>query len=427
MFLSHLSSSYFDRIPYGEDKYYLYSEVWTEYANALLSQVFFYTAIALAAIIIAVGVTVKLKKPEALKSFLHICGGLAGGFAVTVIVTMLAIGYAKISEKGYMAYPEMKLVLIPATVVGAVAVLGIAAAYVSSLFGKKAFKITSLTAASAFGAAFIALFVCLAVYYAGGNAEDNNGAVITVTENAVLYVSAAVIIAAYALAAVFVGRGEKKDFDSKSISYAAVCIAMSFALSYIKPIDLPQGGSVTLASLLPLMIYAYLFGVRKGLIAGFIYGTLQAVQDPWIIHPAQFLLDYPVAFTAMGLTGVFAKIKKLDRLPQVQFALGAVLAAVLRFACHVLSGVFAFSEYSTLDSVWAYSLAYNSFVFIDAIVCIAVGAIILSVKPFVKQLRGIQANAIQKATVAAAGEGIAPVQDAPETSATDDNIGTADE
>ncbi len=399
MFLSHLASAYFDRIKYGEDgqKYYLYEEVWTEYAQSLLTQIFFYTAIALVAVFVAVGVLVHFKKPESFKTFARTCVAVACGFAVTVIVSMLALGYAKIAEKGYAEYPEiLGLVLVPATVLGGISVLGIAAAYVSSLFNKKAFKITCITVAALFLAAFVANFICLAVYSAHGTAEENNGAVITVTENAVLYVCAAVIIAIIVLVALFVGKDEKRGFDSKSISYAAVCIAMSFALSYIKPIDLPQGGSITPASLLPLMIYAYIFGVRKGVLAGLVYGTLQAVQDPWIIHPAQFLLDYPLAFTAMGLAGTFVKIKKLDKLPQVQFALGAVCAAVMRFACHVLSGVFAFSEYSTLDNVWAYSLAYNSFVFVDALVCIVVGVIIFSVKPFVKQIKAIQAGALIK-------------------------------
>ena len=44
-----------------------------------------------------------------------------------------------------------------------------------------------------------------------------------------------------------------------------------------------------------------------------VYGVLQAVQNPWLIHPAQFILDYPVAFAAIGLGGIFTKIKKLAK------------------------------------------------------------------------------------------------------------------
>ena len=121
--------------------------------------------------------------------------------------------------------------------------------------------------------------------------------------------------------------------------------------------------------------------------AGLVYGILQAVQDPWIIHPAQFLLDYPIAFACIGVSGLFGNVKQLDKLPQVQFALGAVVASVLRFAAHVLSGVFAFSEFSTLDNVWVYSLGYNSFVFVDIAIVIVAGVLVFSSPSIVKQAR----------------------------------------
>ncbi|MDE5722350.1 MAG: energy-coupled thiamine transporter ThiT [Clostridia bacterium] len=393
MHFANLMSAYFDKTYIGEDKYYLYGNVWTEYASDFLMQVFLYTAIALAAVLIAVGVLVRLKKPESFSGFLKTGGAIVCGFAVTIIVSMLALGFANNAEKGYTAYSKIGMVLIPSAILGGVCVLGILASYIAGLFGKKAFKITLISALSLFGAALIAFIVCLAVYFASGTAEDNNGAVITGTENAMLYVSTAILIAALAALALLFGRGRKKGFDTKSIAYAAVCIALSFALSYIKLFQMPQGGSITLVSLLPLIIYSYMYGVRKGVAAGAVYGILQAVQDPFIIHPAQFFLDYPVAFAAIGLAGMFARFKKLERLPQLQFALGAVVAGVLRFASHVLSGVFAFSEYSTLDNVWAYSMAYNSFVFIDLAITVAAGVIVFSVKSFMKQVRAVQSAA----------------------------------
>ena len=66
---------------------------------------------------------------------------------------------------------------------------------------------------------------------------------------------------------------------------------MSFALSYVRIFRLPMGGSITFASMLPFMLYSYMYGTKKGVLAGLVYGVLQAVQDPWIIHPAQFALD----------------------------------------------------------------------------------------------------------------------------------------
>lgn len=396
MFNYSLMASYFDRIVIGEDKYYAYENVWTEYATELFTSVFLYLAIALTVILLAVGVFVKFKKSEAFSAYVKNAIMLAIGFAVTVIVVMLTLGFAKTAEKGYAEYEGLRnLVLIPACVLGGIAVLGIAASYVSSLFGGKAFKITLIASASAIGAAFIAILVCLLVYLTSGNAEANNWVEITATENVVLYVSAAALIVVIAALAFFFGKGEKSGYDSKSIAYAAVCIALSFALSYIKFWQMPQGGSLTLASLVPLMVYSYMFGVRKGVIAGLIYGILQAIQDPWLIHPAQFLLDYPVAFASIGLAGLFAKIKALDKIPQVKFALGAVVASCLRFISHVLSGVFAFSEYSTLDNVWAYSLGYNSFVFVDIAIAIVVGVILFSSKAFIAQVRRIQAVAFK--------------------------------
>lgn len=397
MFQNNLLSAFSDSIT-SEDgtEYFLYREVWTEYAVNLMTQVFLYTAIALAVIAIGAGIFVKFKSPEKLTGFLKLAGAVAAGFVITVIVTMLSLGAAEIAEKGYDKYAKiLNLVLIPCAVLSGVAVLGIVASYIASYFDKKVFKITLISAVSVFGAALIAVIVCLAVYFSGGTAEDNNGAVITTTENAMLYVSAAALIAVIAVVAVFTGRSFKNGYDSKSIAYAAVCIAASFALSYIKFFQMPQGGSVTLVSLLPLMIYSYMFGVKKGVAAGAVYGVLQAVQDPWIIHPAQFFLDYPIAFAAAGLAGVFARLKPLEKLPQVQFALGAVAATVLRFASHVLAGVFAFSEYSTLDNVWAYSMAYNSFVFVDIAITVVAGAIIFSVKSFAAQVKRIQLNALK--------------------------------
>lgn len=414
MFFSQLCSSYFDRIPVDGNKYYLYEEVWTEYASNFLTQVFLYAALALAAMLIGIGIFVKFKKPESFKGFFKTAGALVIGFVMTVTVSMLALDFAKIAEKGYGEYTDLLYFeLVPAIILGCVTVAGVAAAYIASFFSKKTFKITLITVASAFGAALVALLVCLAVYLAKGSAEENNGAVITATENGVLYACAAGLIIIIGLCAFFLGKGEKKEFDSKSIAYAAICIAMSFALSYIKLWSMPQGGSLTLASLLPLMLYAYMFGVRKGVMTGAAYGVLQCVQNPWLIHPAQFLLDYPVAFAAIGLAGMFAKIKKLEKLPQVQFALGAIVAAVLRFAAHVLSGVFAFSEYSTLDNVWAYSLGYNAFVFPDIAIAIAVGVIILSVRPFISQVKRIQAGALVKP--ASAVQAVPAEPSAPDT------------
>ncbi len=365
------------------NKHYDYPDIWTSFAKDSLSWVFLWIAVALVAVLLAVGLFVRFKRTEKLPSYVKSATTLAVGFAGTVIVTMLALEFLDMQESGAI-FP---IVLVPAIVLSAIVVLGIAAIYVGALFSEKTKKITAIVSVSCIGAAFIAMLACLIVYFTSGSAEENNGVAVTNTENLALYLTTAGLIAVIALIAFFMGKGEKKGFDSKSISYAAVCIAMSFALSYLRLWKMPQGGSVTAASLLPLMVYSYMFGVRKGVFAGLVYGILQAVQDPWIIHPAQFLLDYPVAFAAIGVSGMFARIKKLEKLPQVQFALGGIVASALRFISHVFSGVFAFSEYSTLDNVWAYSTLYNSFVFVDIAIVLIVGAIVFSSPAIIKQAR----------------------------------------
>lgn len=384
---------------------YVYEDVWQGFATQALTNVFMYMAIALAVILLGVGLFVKFYKQERLAGYLKVAGGICAGFIVTVIVTMLGLSYMQIFEKGYEQYDMLLYyVMVPAIMLAAIAVAGIIAAYIASMFSQKTFKITIITVASLFGAMLLIDFILLAVYFNSGTAENNNWEFLTKQENIWLYVSAAILIVVIAAAAVLCGRKKKNSFDSKSISYAAICIAMSFALSYIKFFEMPQGGSLTLASLVPLLLYSYMFGTKKGVLAGLIYGVLQAVQDPWIIHPAQFLLDYPIAFAAIGLGGIFGELKALEKLPQVKFALGAIVAGLLRYISHLLSGVFAFNSYAADHGLnaWIYSLGYNSFVWPDIAIAIAVGVILLSSRAFAAQVGKVQAESDKTAAPAVA-------------------------
>ncbi|MBO5925588.1 MAG: energy-coupled thiamine transporter ThiT [Clostridia bacterium] len=168
---------------------------------------------------------------------------------------------------------------------------------------------------------------------------------------------------------------------TQSIVYASICIALSFALSYTTLWQMPQGGRVTIASLLPLMLYSYIFGVRRGISAGFIYGLLQFIQNPYFVSPWQFLLDYSLAFACIGLAGAF---RGLNIHSSIKFSIGAIVAGVFRYLCHVFSGVFAFGMYAPVElGAWGYSLGYNAYVFIDLIIVIVVGAIALSSKQLI--------------------------------------------
>ena len=174
------------------------------------------------------------------------------------------------------------------------------------------------------------------------------------------------------------------QFHAKSLAYAGVCASMSFALSYIKLWDMPNGGALTLASLFPLALYSYLFGVKKGLFAGFCYSLLQAIQDPWIIHPAQFLLDYPIAFTAVGLAGIFRATKAKNN-HRLAFSLGCGAVGLFRYTAHTLSGIFAFEAYAKGQNAVAFSLVYNLYVLLDIALVIAVALLIFSSKSLTKE------------------------------------------
>ena len=148
----------------------------------------------------------------------------------------------------------------------------------------------------------------------------------------------------------------------------ALCMAMSFVLSYIKLYSMPLGGSVTLASMLPLLWYSNKFGVRNGLIAGAAYGLLQLIQKPEIYHWVQVLLDYPLAFMMLGLAG---SVKNLQ--------LGSVIGVAGRWICHILSGAIFFAEWvpEGWSNAWVYSAAYNgAYLLVDLIICIVLSFVL---------------------------------------------------
>ncbi len=276
----------------------------------------------------------------------------------------------------------VKFVLIPLLVLSSVSLVGACAFAIFSRRYPHRKKLIGGIFGGVFALALLAVVVCLALYYKEKIVADGyyNSDTASVKQIA-LYLSALVCVA------LIIGLSflDKRAFyfPSRAVAYAGVCVAMSFALSYIKLWDMPAGGSITLVSLLPLMLYSYIFGARRGVFVGVIYGILQSVQDPWIIHPAQFILDYPIAFACVGLAGLFKGLPA-KKLPQLKFALGAILAGVFRFICHVLSGTFAFEVYAEGQNAFAYSLIYNLYVFIDAGLIVAVGILLFSTRSFVK-------------------------------------------
>lgn len=177
-------------------------------------------------------------------------------------------------------------------------------------------------------------------------------------------------LAALGVVLLVIARGHIR-WTARMLANAALCLALAFVLSYIKLFDLPQGGAVTAASLLPIVAFAYSYGLAPGLVVGVAYGLLQMIQDPWIVTPVQAILDYPLAFACIALAAV------ARRLPDSWgWLAGMALAAVGRFVCHTFTGVVFFAEYAegTGMTPFVYSVSYNSFVFVDMAICAVVMA-----------------------------------------------------
>ena len=165
----------------------------------------------------------------------------------------------------------------------------------------------------------------------------------------------------------FMTRSRQK-WTTRMMANASLCIALAFILSYIRLYEMPQGGSVTLASMVPIFMFAYAYGVAPGLMIGFSYGLLQFVQGGWFVHPIQFLLDYPLAFSMLGFSGIARKLP--DRWGMIP---GILLGVILRFLCAFLTGVFFWGDGAGEQNVLIYSAVYNgSYLIPETAICLAV-------------------------------------------------------
>ncbi|MCR5767344.1 MAG: energy-coupled thiamine transporter ThiT [Lachnospiraceae bacterium] len=153
--------------------------------------------------------------------------------------------------------------------------------------------------------------------------------------------------------------------NSKKITEASVMLATATVLSLAKLIDLPYGGSVTIACMLPIIIISYRHGIKWGLMTGLVFGVIQQLlgintlsyATGWVSAVAIILLDYCVAFMVAGFGGIFRK--KLSQPRALMF--GALLICFLRFICHVITGVTVWRDISIPGTAaFIYSLSYNA-------------------------------------------------------------------
>lgn len=171
----------------------------------------------------------------------------------------------------------------------------------------------------------------------------------------------------------------KQTMRTRKLVEAALLVALATVLSVLKIAELPYGGSITLASMFPILLLAYRHGTLWGLGGATVYAVLQQLLGlnnlsyftTWQSVLAIIFLDYVIAFAVVGLGGIFRRVTQKQNLA---LAAGGLLVCVLRYLCHVISGATVWAGLSIPDSAaLGYSLIYNATYMIpETIVLIAV-------------------------------------------------------
>lgn len=126
---------------------------------------------------------------------------------------------------------------------------------------------------------------------------------------------------------------------TRQIVFCAIILALATVISVVLKLpSLPFGGSITLFSMLVICLAGYWYGPTAGLITAVAYGVLQFITGPYVVHPLQVLLDYPLAFGALGLSGFFSGKKN-------GLVTGYIAGVAGRFVFHQISGFIFYTEY----------------------------------------------------------------------------------
>jgi len=170
----------------------------------------------------------------------------------------------------------------------------------------------------------------------------------------------------------------------KKLVYCAMCVALAEVTGLIKIYQFPFGGSVTLCSMLFIVLPGWFYGWKWGTLCGLVYGVLQFLTQPYFLSVPQFILDYILAFSIMGVAGLVSEKKN-------GLLIGYVIAVAGRWLVATFAGLMWFAAGSTAWEGWSplpYSMAYNgAYIFAEA----AVTVIILIMPPVRKALTRVKA------------------------------------
>lgn len=185
-----------------------------------------------------------------------------------------------------------------------------------------------------------------------------------------------------------------KKITTRKLVESALLIAVATVLSLVK-IDLPFGGGVTIVSMLPLVLASHRYGWKWGVVTAFVYSVLQLIlgldnvgyATSFVMALGVIFLDYIIAYTVIGLSGVFGKDRKA-------VAIGILVTFCLRFVCHLITGAWIWGEWMpeefmglTMTGPWLYSFLYNGWYMLAEIVLTEIVAMLIY-KPLGKFFRG---------------------------------------
>ena len=200
------------------------------------------------------------------------------------------------------------------------------------------------------------------------------------------YVVLVILMVAALVIPIVLSRKNSKKMSAKQLTFCAVAMALALVTSFIKVASLPMGGSITLFSMFFMCFIGYLYGPKIGIMTGVAYGILQLIIEPYIYAPLQVLLDYPLAFGALGLSGFFSK-KKFG------LTTGVIVGILGRYICHVISGYVFFASYAPEGmNPMIYTLGYNATYIVPELIATV---ILVSLPPVMKALKYIKTMANQ--------------------------------
>ena len=190
-----------------------------------------------------------------------------------------------------------------------------------------------------------------------------------------------------------------KNNNTKKLAACAVMVALGAVLSMIKVLQMPFGGSITLLSMLPCAMISIMYGLKWGFAASFVESVVQLAFGitmdgilGWGMTPSALigtiLLDHIVAYTVIGIAGIFRKKG------YVGICCGTALAVALRFVCHFISGAIIFANFdefvafgaSWVGHPWLYSFCYNGTYMLPELIFTVIAAVILFRLPQMKKL-----------------------------------------